>query len=126
MTQTPLVRRKSVHFEDKPALEEGDVRQEEEDPNDAYFAQENIDFMEFWHNSDSQRHLTREEETAQMKEWGELQDSWDSFEATASGIRHIPNYQFQPHNPYVAGAEYLTRNHLAHMDASQAFYEARV
>jgi peroxin-5 len=60
-----------------------------------------------------------------MKEWGDLQDSWDSFEATASGIRQIPSYQFQPHNPYLAGAEYRTRNHMAHMDASQAFYEVR-
>lgn len=121
MLQNPLARRKSVHFEDRPAVD--DAKEMTEDPNDEYFARENADFMEYWHSTDWQRHMSGEADSAQMREWGELQDSWDSFEATASGIRSVPNYQFQPHNPYLVGAEYQTRNHMAHMDASQVFYE---
>ena len=125
-SQVPLVRRKSVHFEEKPSLEDLELKQDQEDPNEEYFAQENADFMEYWHSTDWQRQMSGEAENAQLREWGELQDSWDAFEATASGIRHIPSYQFQPRNPYLEGNEYRTRNHMAHLDASQAFYEACV
>ncbi|EMD37853.1 hypothetical protein CERSUDRAFT_114497 [Gelatoporia subvermispora B] len=40
---------------------------------------------------------------AQQAEWDRLQNDWDSFEATATGIRPAAYYRFQTNNPYLSG-----------------------
>ncbi|KAF8210544.1 hypothetical protein K438DRAFT_1904013 [Mycena galopus ATCC 62051] len=81
--------RKLVSFAADVARERlGELRQEDrqqtpeeqmlgEDPNDAYFRQENADT------------------NAQSNEWGHLQADWDAFEATSTGIHPVVQYEFQ-------------------------------
>lgn len=112
-------RRKSVHFEqphlDAAQKEQEDQIQQEEDPNEAYFRQENEEFIEYWNKQQSRPMESASAPTSQEAEWGAMQDSWDSFEATTWGVRAIPTYEFQPHNPYLMGDNsYRTRNHSLH------------
>lgn len=112
-------RRKSVHFEqphlDAVQTEQEDQSQQEEDPNEAYFRQENEEFIEYWNKQQSRPLESASAPTSQEAEWGAMQDSWDSFEATTWGVRAIPTYEFQPHNPYLMGDNaYRTRNHSLH------------
>ncbi|KAF8639560.1 hypothetical protein AX17_001462 [Amanita inopinata Kibby_2008] len=73
----------------------------QEDGNDAYFRQENEDYKHYWTGQNSgplagnASHLEAE--------WDKLQEDWDHFEATASGIKAVDNYQFQSNNPYLLG-----------------------
>ncbi|KAK4054253.1 hypothetical protein OIV83_001279 [Microbotryomycetes sp. JL201] len=59
--------------------------------------------------------------SAQQLEWDALQQDWDTFEATASGIKPVAStsstiagYSFAHNNPYV----YSTRQHLHHVSSS--------
>jgi peroxin-5 len=87
----------------------------EHDANDAYFAQENADYMRFWADADTQRfgpaQAPASSVTSQDADWGHLQGDWDRFEATASGIRAVEPYPFAPHNPYLGT---MMRQHALH------------
>jgi peroxin-5 len=95
------------------------------DPNDAYFAQENADYMRFWANADAQRAgpsrtaattaALPASASATQADWGHLQADWDRFEATADGIRALEPYPFTPNNPYVGSA--MTHQHMLHTGA---------
>lgn len=117
-------RRKSVHFDqDDQHAQEEEGTQREEDPNEAYFRQENEEYTNYWNN---QAHMPAEYDTgvsAQQAEWGALQDSWDSFEASAWGVKPVAHYEFQPHNPYLRSeGTYVSRNHMMHSEG-MGFHE---
>ncbi|CAE6471822.1 unnamed protein product [Rhizoctonia solani] len=98
---TPLLqRRKSVHFE--PGSEE--AQQTEQD--DAF---DNADVFYDIYNRERQAASVAD---PQKDEWAHLQDQWESFEATASGIKPVQprTYGFQKNNPYLAE----TRTHVMH------------
>lgn len=94
----------------------------DEDPNEAYFKQENAEFQTYWdaHHAEPAPMV---QASAQQDEWSHLQESWDYFEATSSGITEIDNYQFQDNNPYLLGERSRTRHHMAHLNGPQTFYE---
>ena len=91
---------------------------EQEDANDAYFRQENADFIQYW--NDTQK--PQAQPTAETMAWDQLQTDWDSFEATASGIKPVTHYQFQASNPYLVG-DSSTRHHLLHTQGRQSVLE---
>jgi peroxin-5 len=90
----------------------------QEDPNDAYFRRENETYSNYWQSAQISQH------PQSTDSWNQLQDQWDSFEATATGIKPIVNYQFQSNNPYLFGDSSTTR--LRSDGRSQAFYEVRL
>ena len=92
----------------------------EEDANDAYFRQENEDFIRFW-NQDrvSNANDSFQASTAETMFWDKLQEDWDNFEATATGIKAVEGYQFLPNNPYLVGDSSTTRHHLMHSENSR-------
>lgn len=97
-----------------------DEQKTEEDANDAYFRQENEDFIHFW-NQDrvSNADDSLQASTAETMFWDKLQEDWDNFEATATGIRAVEGYQFLPNNPYLVGDSSTTRHHLMHSGSSR-------
>ncbi|KAF7979849.1 hypothetical protein HWV62_40599 [Athelia sp. TMB] len=97
---------------------------QEEDATDAYMRQENAEFAKYWdaHHHEQAQHATSA--TAQAAEWGHLQDQWERFEATATGIKAVEAYPFQQQNPYLAGDRSRTRHHTAHLEGPQSFYES--
>jgi peroxin-5 len=100
---------------------------EEENANDAYFRQENEEYMQFMNEmyADQYQHA---EASAQQGEWGALQESWDRFEATNAGIRRLSEYAFTANNPYLLGeASRTTKQHMMHAGAAQQrlIYEVR-
>lgn len=84
---------------------------------DEYFRQENEAYIGYWHGQDPPRTATLREDA----EWGRLQRDWDNFEATATGIRPIANYQFQAHNPYLVGE--ASRHHMMHAQERNPLYD---
>ncbi|EIN11880.1 hypothetical protein PUNSTDRAFT_63530 [Punctularia strigosozonata HHB-11173 SS5] len=90
----------------------------EEDPNDAYFRQENEEYANFMNEMYADHYeATASGSTstsAQQAEWGHLQESWDRFEATSVGIRRMSQYTFTANNPYVLGEASRTRHHMMH------------
>ncbi|KAF7361678.1 hypothetical protein MVEN_00511300 [Mycena venus] len=106
----------------KQQEEEGEL---DEDPNDAYFRQENAEYQRYWA---SQNQVNAQASTSmasqlsgnaaqqqQSAEWDHLQADWDAFEATSAGIQPVSQYMFQRNNPYVSDTPNLTmRHHLAH------------
>jgi peroxin-5 len=97
--------------------ETGQQEAEQEDPNDAYFRRENEEYSR-WHNI----HASRGPQPTGS--WGELQDQWDSFEATSTGIKAIENYQFQSNNPYLHGdSSRMRQQTLQSSERPQTFYE---
>ncbi|KDN46232.1 hypothetical protein RSAG8_04459, partial [Rhizoctonia solani AG-8 WAC10335] len=98
---TPLLqRRKSVHFE--PGSEEAQ-RTEQEDA---------FDNADVFYDIYNREHQAANVADPQKDEWSQLQSDWDSFEATASGIKPVQlrTYQFQNNNPYLGE----TRTHAMH------------
>jgi peroxin-5 len=87
----------------------------EEDPNDAYFRQENADFVSYWNQTQPPPEFIN---TAETNAWDKLQADWDNFEATSSGIKAISHYQFQGSNPYLLGDSSRTQHHLRHTQGS--------
>ena len=81
------------------------------DANDSYFQQENADYIRYWNDLQDQPQRPTEEESLS---WDSLQDDWDKFEATATGIKTIKHYQFQENNPHLLGDSTATRQHLVH------------
>lgn len=89
------------------------------DVNDSYFQQENADFIRYWNDLQVQP----QNSTAETLSWDRLQVDWDSFEATATGIKAITHYQFQENNPYLLGDSTATRQHLVHTSGRQSVFE---
>ncbi|KAF8200672.1 hypothetical protein BJ912DRAFT_1122391 [Pholiota molesta] len=92
----------------------------QEDPNDAYFRQENNDYMRYWNEPQLNQGPTS---TAETRSWDMLQADWDKFEATSSGIKLVNHYQFQPNNPYLLGDSSRMRNHLMHTQGRESVLE---
>jgi peroxin-5 len=88
--------------------------EEEEDPNVAYFQRENEDFVEYW----QARSVLPGAGSTDAMFWDKLQEDWEDFEATASGIKAVEHYQFQPSNPYLVGDSSRTRHHRVHTGQS--------
>ncbi len=80
----------------------------EEDVNEAYFRQDNKDYADYW----KAHHTFVPSEVAPSQEWQQLQRDWEKFEATSTGVRPIPGYQFQQGNPYLLGER--SYNHAMH------------
>ncbi|TDL25903.1 TPR-like protein [Rickenella mellea] len=114
---------KKVHFDQANVIDETKDIQDTEDPNEEYFRQDNEDYIQYWNASAEQQVHGTSSVNEQAREWGSLQQSWDSFEATATGIKPISNYPFQQHNPYLLGSSSRTHNHAMHT-TSQSFYES--
>ncbi|KDQ21279.1 hypothetical protein BOTBODRAFT_49936 [Botryobasidium botryosum FD-172 SS1] len=64
----------------------------------------------------------------QAREWDKLQEDWDAWEATSTGMRAVSpedKYTFQPNNPYLAReGRFGTRHHDMHDSARLATYES--
>ncbi|CAE6430679.1 unnamed protein product [Rhizoctonia solani] len=95
-----LQRRKSVHFE--PSSDQAQ-RTEEDDA---------FDNADVFYDIYNREHQAASLADPQKDEWAQLQADWDSFEATASGIKPVQprTYQFQKNNPYLGE----TRTHAMH------------
>mgnify|MGYP001194422151 CR=1 FL=1 len=103
-----------------------------EDPNDAYFRQENEEYTKYWSEAENQRQahdLKLQQDAARLAsmnatEWDRLQEDWDTFEATSSGIKPLAHYTFQANNPYLLGE--TSRHHMLHTNGErQAMLEVR-
>ncbi len=103
--------------------EVGETRQE--DPNDAYFRQENEDYIKVQQEFGSTRQAPPSQFSPQQAEWDNLQRDWEEFEATTHGLRPLSDYQFQASNPYLNGEASRTRHHTAHADIPETLYEVR-
>ncbi|CCA66374.1 related to peroxisomal targeting signal receptor [Serendipita indica DSM 11827] len=104
---------KSVHF--NPVTETSSIvnQPDEMSEEDAYWQAENRDYKDYWDKAaalPSASTIDPLAESAQQREWGELQESWDSWEATSSGVRQVaaPTYGFQTNNPYVFDKRLMT------------------
>lgn len=87
---------------------------EQEDPNVAYFRQENEDFIAYWNAKPAPAIVSKD-----AMFWDNLQEDWDKFETTAAGITAEERYQFQSNNPYLLGDSSRTRHHLLHTGQSE-------
>ncbi|KAL0068818.1 hypothetical protein AAF712_004148 [Marasmius tenuissimus] len=79
---------------------EGEGINRGEDENDTYFRQENAEYTRFWNEVASTKGIPA---NGTVYNWDMLQNAWDQFEATESGIRPVMHYQFQRSNPYLRG-----------------------
>jgi len=99
---------KSVHFKPMTTTDEptGDLEQAETG-EDTYWEAENRDYREYWEKttptSTAAAPPAHPMRTPQQREWDTLQESWNTWEATATGVKHTAaeNYPFQTDNPYV-------------------------
>jgi peroxin-5 len=98
-------------FAERSAVSEASLYQDEVD---AYFRQENAEYTRYWNDVDvsvvSQAHTANPNATS----WDRLQNDWDKFEATATGVKPVDSYQFQHNNPYVIGDSSRTHHHEMH------------
>lgn len=94
-----------------------------QDRDDAYFDQENAKYAQYWtaHHSEPAQHAMPG--ATQSAEWDRMQREWELFEANATGIKPVDNYQFQTNNPYLLGEHSRTRQHMMHLNGPQSFYE---
>lgn len=101
-----------------------------EDPNDAYFRQENAEYTKYWNEADQRRqHMETTaagHKNSEAAMWGKLQDDWDTFEATATGIKPVSRYVFQANNPYILGESSRTQHHIMHSWERQSMLEVRL
>ncbi|KAG9316256.1 hypothetical protein JVU11DRAFT_2284 [Chiua virens] len=97
--------------------------QQARDPHEAYFRQENADFTEYWNAHYTGPAAPKASAIEGKDSWDEMQRDWDAFEATATGIKPVQDYQFQTSNPYLVGDSSTTRHHVLHMSRSQVVYE---
>jgi len=109
----------SVLPQDQQATNENQQKVEE-DPNDAYFRQENVDFVSYWNETQPPLEFTN---TAETMAWDKLQADWDNFEATSFGIKAVSHYQFQGSNPYLLGESSRTQHHLQHTQGRHSVLE---
>jgi peroxin-5 len=104
------------------SIEETAVHREE-DPNDVYFQQENAEYIQYWnahHTEPTERATVAKSQSA---DWDRMQQQWDQFEASSTGIKPVDAYQFQDNNPYLLGDRSRTRQHMTHLNGPQSFYE---
>lgn len=94
--------------------EQAALTESEEDANDAYFRQDNEEYSNYWRA----HHAPVPSGVAPSQEWRQLQRDWERFEATTSGVRLLPEYQFQQGNPYLLGER--SHNHVMHGGSMQA------
>ena len=92
----------------------------EEDANDAYFRQDNEDYANYW----KAHHAPMPPVSAPSQEWQQLQRNWERFEATATGVRPLAKYQFQPGNTYLLGER--SHNHTMHRGSIQGLSSTEV
>ena len=85
----------------------------EEDANAAYFRQDNEDYANYW----KAHHAPVPPLVTPNQDWQRLQSDWDRFEATATGVRPLAEYQFQPGNPYLLGER--SYHHAMHGGSAQ-------
>lgn len=92
----------------------------EEDPNEAYFRQENQEYIDYWSGLKTEPSVKPgTAEWQKGSEWGDMQESWEKYEATTWGVKPVAHYQFQPHNPYLMGeGSQRTMNHDMHSQRS--------
>jgi peroxin-5 len=114
-TGFPSISRTGVgDFESSAAPQENPAEEHSfvEDANDAYFRQENTEYTRYWtiDANTPGAHTTN----LDVASWDKLQNDWDNFEATASGIRPVESYQFQDNNPYLIGDSSKTYHHAMH------------
>ena len=115
-TSTFGQRRKSVHFEST----QDSVVSIDEDEEDAYWARENREYAAYWGEAEASKGTSSarlitpplQEQGLQGKEWDTLQESWDQWEATATGVKRVYEYQFQENNPYLVSS--TTSHHTTH------------
>ena len=81
---------------------------ESEDANDAYFRQDNEDYIDYW----KAHHAPVSLPSTSSQDWQQLHHDWETFEATATGVKRLAEYQFQPRNPYLLGER--SHNHVMH------------
>ena len=111
-------RRKSVHFESTQDA----VASIYEDEEDAYWERENSEYAAYWSEADASKGASStrlivpplQEQGLQGKEWDTLQGSWDQWEATATGVKRVYEYQFQENNPYLVGQSSTAVLHTTH------------
>ncbi|KAH7108490.1 TPR-like protein [Auriculariales sp. MPI-PUGE-AT-0066] len=108
---------------DQPMFE---VEQESESELDAYLRRDNADYQRFWQDAQASQASSSSAAAAASKwsdprtaEWDALQQGWDAFEATATGMQPVArggeDYIFQTENPYLVG-ESSTFRSAAHAD----------
>ncbi len=110
--------RKSVHFE----TTQDTVTSIDGDEEDAYWERENREYAAYWGEADASRGASSarlivpplQEQGLQGKEWDTFQGSWDQWEATATGVKRVYEYQFQENNPYLVGQSSTTIHHTTH------------
>ncbi|TBU47668.1 TPR-like protein [Dichomitus squalens] len=99
-----------------------------EDPNDAYFRQENEEYMAMHAGLANAGQIPssgfQPQFQHQQAEWDNLQRDWETFEATAHGLRPLSGYEFQVNNPYLSGETSRTRHHTAHAGMPQTLYDS--
>ena len=111
-------RRKSVHFESTQDAAASIY----EDEEDTYWERENREYAAYWNEADASKGASSarlivpplQEQGLQGKEWDTLQGSWDQWEATATGVKRVYEYQFQENNPYLVGQSSTTVLHTTH------------
>ena len=111
-------RRKSVHFESTQDA----VASIDGDEEDAYWERENREYAAYWGEADAGKGASSsrlivpplQEQGLQGKEWDTLQGSWDQWEATATGVKRVYEYQFQENNPYLVGQSSTKTHHTTH------------
>jgi peroxin-5 len=81
---------------------------ESEDANDAYFRQDNEDYIDYW----KAHHAPVSPLVTSSQDWQQLHHDWEMFEATTTGVKRLAEYQFQPGNPYLLGER--SHNHVMH------------
>lgn len=92
------------------------------DELDEYLRQENADYTRFWSDVNHTKGVSNPESS----EWDHMQQDWDNFEATATGIRPVDAYQFQHNNPYMVGESTRTRNHSIHVNSPSSILEVLI
>ena len=116
-------RRKSVHF----ASTQDEVASMHEDEEDAQWERENREYAAYWSEAEASEGVASarlivpplQEQGPQGKEWDTLQGSWDQWDATATGVKRVYEYQFRENNPYLVGTSNTTRYHTRHNIAEQ-------
>jgi peroxin-5 len=98
-----------------------DSAMQPEGTNDAYFRQENEEFIQWNHLR--QEAAPQRAFTNQTDPWGQLQSDWDQFEANSAGIKAIDNYQFQSNNPYLLGDSSKMRHIVSQTHGRSPFHE---
>lgn len=86
---------------------------ESEDANDAYFRQDNEDYIDYW----KAHHAPVSPLVTSSQDWQQLHHDWETFGATTTGVKRLAEYQFQSRNPYILGER--SHNHVMHDGSMQ-------